>query len=253
MAADLDSRFEFSERSSKRWNFMINLVMSTTSLKMWKLLICPPLSSWEECAWKSKGSLRTYVIQNTYREPGYTYLHARLGKSLACNPILSSDRALLSRNLKLLDPEAHTYLGFTCMSDIQVKETVRGAIGFVAAGLWGPRVDEALASQMSSSCQRQGVKHNENEKEIKNYAPHGPEGQWSTERLRAVQCRPPILNPPNLELGNLEQGKYEEEEKRRGKLSTIQLNIYSVVVAWGTNFFQKRSKASIVMCARATT
>ncbi|KAG6138794.1 hypothetical protein E4U24_001152 [Claviceps purpurea] len=51
----------------------------------------------------------------------------------------------------------------------------------------------------------QSVEHNENEKEIKNCAPHGPEGQWSTERLRAVQCRPPILNPPNLELGNLEQ------------------------------------------------
>ncbi|KAG6119717.1 hypothetical protein E4U13_007408 [Claviceps humidiphila] len=92
----------------------------------------------------------------------------------------------------------------------------------------------------------QAVKHNENEKEIKNYAPHGPEGQWSTERLRAVQCRPPILNPPNLELGNLEQGKYEEEEKRKGKLRTTQLNIYSVVVAWGTNFLQKRSKASMI-------
>ncbi|KAG6094785.1 hypothetical protein E4U30_003033 [Claviceps sp. LM220 group G6] len=91
----------------------------------------------------------------------------------------------------------------------------------------------------------QDVEHNENEKEIKNYAPHGPEGQWSTERLRAVQCRPPILNPPNLELGNLEQGKYEEEEKRKGKHCTIQLIIYSVVVAWGTNFFQKRSKASV--------
>ncbi|KAG6022344.1 hypothetical protein E4U19_005103 [Claviceps sp. Clav32 group G5] len=51
----------------------------------------------------------------------------------------------------------------------------------------------------------QDIGHNENEKEIKNYAPHGPEGQWSIERLRAVQCRPPILNSPNLELGNLEQ------------------------------------------------
>ncbi|EFY89205.1 60S ribosomal protein L13 [Metarhizium acridum CQMa 102] len=51
----------------------------------------------------------------------------------------------------------------------------------------------------------QGNAHNENEVKIKNYAPHGPEGQWSKERLRAVQCRPSILNPPNLELRNSEQ------------------------------------------------
>ncbi|KJK83920.1 hypothetical protein H634G_00283 [Metarhizium anisopliae BRIP 53293] len=51
----------------------------------------------------------------------------------------------------------------------------------------------------------QGNAHNENKVKIKNYAPHGPEGQWSKERLRVVQCRPSILNPPNLELGNSEQ------------------------------------------------
>ncbi|KID67742.1 60S ribosomal protein L13, partial [Metarhizium hybridum] len=60
----------------------------------------------------------------------------------------------------------------------------------------------------------QGNAHNENKVKIKNYAPHGPEGQWSKERLRVVQCRPSILNPPNLELGNSEQDFRKDWQRR---------------------------------------
>lgn len=55
----------------------------------------------------------------------------------------------------------------------------------------------------------------ENKREIKNYAPNGPEGQLSTGRLRGVQCRPPLLVPRVLDLGILEQGKYEEEREEK--------------------------------------
>ncbi|KAF5130270.1 60S ribosomal protein L13 [Metarhizium anisopliae] len=69
----------------------------------------------------------------------------------------------------------------------------------------------------------QGNAHNENEVKIKNYAPHGPEGQWSKERLRVVQCRPSILNPPNLELGNSEQG----HENPLDNLSSLHLRNFN--------------------------
>lgn len=54
-------------------------------------------------------------------------------------------------------------------------------------------------------------------REIKNYAPNGPEGQLSTGRLRVVQCRCPLLVSRFRDLGILEQGKYEEERKKRMK------------------------------------
>lgn len=73
-----------------------------------------------------------------------------------------------------------------------------------------------------------GEDHNENEVQIKNYAPHGPEGQWRVGRLRDVQCRPPTLKPPILELGSSEQGKYEEEKgKEKSKDGGSALAIYS--------------------------
>ena len=75
------------------------------------------------------------------------------------------------------------------------------------------KVSKVLSSLLHGAAP--GGNHNENEVQIKNYAPHGPEGQWSVGRLRAVQCRPPTLNPPVLELGNSEQGKYEEEKRKR--------------------------------------
>lgn len=49
--------------------------------------------------------------------------------------------------------------------------------------------------------------------QIKNSAPNGPEGQLSTGRLRAVQCRYPALVPWFHDLRTLEQGKYEERKE----------------------------------------
>lgn len=47
-------------------------------------------------------------------------------------------------------------------------------------------------------------RHNENGVDyIKNCATHGPEGQWSKERLRDVQCRPSQLSAGILDLQTL--------------------------------------------------
>ena len=71
-------------------------------------------------------------------------------------------------------------------------------------------------SHSPSSSWRSHAAHTmKNVVEIKNCAPNGPEGQLSKGRLRAVQCRPPILVPCFLELRVLEQGKYEEKKRRK--------------------------------------